>query len=242
MDIKTIKRIIYRLFPEMVADWHLPHLAKIISLPELPTEGEESDRFHPRYAANIILLDSNLVERKDVDIFQGVPLPIFGIGTNAGRLDPPAIGSIVEVAFVGGNPSLPIIRGVYAYGFALPAIKENEIKVQVRTGVYQHIDEEGNFKDVTDKLASLQCQVRKVIATNEQSYKAEKTWMGSESENVLSLLSELMATVSKLAETCSKHTHTSTQAGIQTAASSSDFASHATASRKLKIRLDTITK
>ena len=241
MDIKTIKRIIYRLFPEFTGDWHLPHLAKVVALPELPSEGEESDRFNPRYAADVILLDSNFVERKDVDIFQAVPLPVFAIGANAGRFEPPAIGSIVEVAFVQGNPSLPIIRGVYSYGFALPAIKSNESKIQVRTGVYQYIDAEGNFNDVTDKIARLECKIKQVQASSTQEYKSQKTWIGSDTENVLILLSELMSTVSELAKTCSKHTHTSTQQGSPTSTSPADFSSHTSSSNNLKKRLDQIT-
>ena len=242
MDIKTIKRIIYRLFPEFVSDWHLPHLAKIVALPELPEEGQESDRFNPRYAADVILLDSNFVERKDVDIFQAVPLPVFGIGPNAGRFEPPSVGSIVEVTFVQGNPSLPIIRGVYSYGFALPSIKQGEYKVQTQAGVYRHIDVDGNFYDVTCKLASLQCKLRQVKTSQSQEYQSPKTWIGSDKENVLTLLSETIETLINLSTLCANHAHTSTSPGSPTSASQSDFASAGAQADAIKKRLDPITK
>ncbi len=50
MDVKTIKRIIFRLFPEMTGRWHLPRWGKVTALPELPEEGDLSDRFYPHYA------------------------------------------------------------------------------------------------------------------------------------------------------------------------------------------------
>ena len=82
-----------------------------------------------------------------------------------------------------------------------------ESRNQVRDSVYQHIDDIGNFENKTDesltdiigKLAELQCETRKVTASIEQDHRSPKTWIGSDGENVLKLLSELMATVSSLA-------------------------------------------
>lgn len=157
MDVNTIKRIIYRLFPELTGNWHLPHLAKVVALPELPQGGELSDRFYPYYAADLKLLDAQLVERENVPVLQAVPLPIPGVGAQAGRLEPPAIGAIVEVGFAYGNPDKPFIRTVLGLGWELPAIKEGESRYQKRPGVYQLVDEQGNFERVTDKDDSLEC-------------------------------------------------------------------------------------
>lgn len=243
MDVTAIKRIIYRLFPELKGNWHLPHLAKVVALPELPTEGEESDRFTPRYAADIHLLDANLIERQDVDIFQAVPLPLSGIGSSAGILAPPTVGSIVEVAFIGGNPAQPIIRGVYPLGFALPAIKKGEIKLQTRTGVYRHIDERGNFQDVTDQLASLQCKLRDVVASQHQSHKSPKSWIGSDSENLFKIVSELTALTGQIATLCASHTHTTTSSGQPTSPTieAGDFSGMSSDAETIKGRVDSIT-
>ncbi|PMN68423.1 hypothetical protein [Enterovibrio norvegicus] len=162
MDVKTIKRIVLRLFPELTGDWHLPHLAKVVALPELPAGGELSERFYPHYAADIHLLDGNMVERKDVPVFQAVPLPVPGIGEHAGRLEPPAIGAIVEVAFVRGQPDKPFIRTVLGLGFKLPAINAGESRYQHREGVYQLVDDKGNFERKTDQADTLECLQQKI--------------------------------------------------------------------------------
>ena len=244
---QIIKKIVLRLFPELSAQLHLPRWAKVVALPELPVEDGErgSDAFYPRYAVDVQLLDEHGTATKS-KVLQAVPLPLNGAGDKAGQLEPPAIGSIVEIAFAYGRPDKPFIRCVLPFGWDLPAIKAGESRTQTREGVYQHIDDAGNFENKTDesltniigKLADLQCQTRKVTASIEQDHRSPKTWIGSDSENVLKLLSELMATVNALATTCASHTHGSSQAPNQ----AGDFSGQASQADGQKGRLDPITK
>ena len=249
-----INRIIRRLFPELTAKLHLPRWGEVVALPELPTvDGERgSDPFYPRYAVDVQLLDENGTATKS-KVLQAVPLPLPGAGNKAGRLEPPAIGSIVEIAFAYGRPDKPFIRTVLPFGWDLPAIKEGETRIQTREGVYQHIDDKGNFENKTDesltdiigKLAELQCKTRKVTASMEQDHRSPKTWLGSDSENVLELLSELMATVSALASTCASHTHPGIASGpdsTQPPNQAGDFNGKASEADEQKARLDPITK
>ncbi|MCS6115229.1 hypothetical protein [Shewanella baltica] len=244
---QIIKKIVLRLFPELSAQLHLPRWAKVVALPELPAEDGErgSDAFYPRYAVDVQLLDEHGTATKS-KVLQAVPLPLNGAGDKAGRLEPPAIGSIVEIAFAYGRPDKPFIRCVLPFGWDLPAIKAGESRTQTREGVYQHIDEVGNFENKTDesltdiigKLADLQCKTRKVTASIEQDHRSPKTWIGSDSENVLKLLSELMATVNALATTCASHKHGSSPAPNE----AGDFSSQASQANSQKGRLDPITK
>lgn len=249
---KVIESIVKRLFPELTGQLHLPRWGQVVAAPELPEqEGERaSDPFYPRYAVNVQLLDQNGTATKS-KILQAVPLPLSGAGKKAGWLQPPAIGAIVEIAFAYGRPDKPFIRTVLPYGWNLPAIKMGEARIQTREGVYQHIDETGNFDNQTDeslkniigKLAELECQTHKVTASAEQSHKSPKTWLGSETENVLTLLSELMATVNALATTCASHKHLGVTAGTaQTGVSdkAADFTNKATEANAQKARLDPI--
>lgn len=251
---KVIENIVRRLFPELTGQLHLPRWGKVVALPELPEKDGEraSDPFYPRYAVDVQLLDENGTATKS-KVLQAVPLPLPGAGNKAGRLEPPAIGSIVEIAFAYGRPDKPFIRVVLPFGWDLPAIKEGESRAQVRDGVYQHIDERGNFENKTDesmtniigKLAELQCKTKKVTASIEQDHRSPKTWLGSESENVLKLLSELMATVTELATTCSTHKHLGVTSGYGTTGVSdkaADFTSKGTDATAQRARLDPITK
>lgn len=251
---KVIKNIVTRMFSELTGQLHLPRWGKVVALPELPTEDGEraSDAFYPRYAVDVQLLDENGNDTKS-KVLQAVPLPLPGAGNKAGRLEPPAIGAIVEIAFAYGRPDKPFIRVVLPFGWDLPAIKEGESRVQTRNGVYQHIDEQGNFENQTDesmkniigKLAELQCKTKKVTASVEQDHRSPKTWLGSESENVLKLLSELMATVTELASTCAKHKHLGVMAGTASTGLpdiAADFTSKGSDATAQKSRLDPITK
>ncbi|KAA8674207.1 hypothetical protein [Vibrio gigantis] len=157
MDVNTIKRIIFRLFPEFTGQWHLPRWGKVVALPELPEEGDLSDRFYPHYAVDVQLLDEKGMEYEDKPPLQAIPLPVPGLGDHAGRLEPPAIGSIVELGFMFGQPDKPFIRCVLPLGFKLPGIKEGESRYQQREGVYQLVDQEGNFERKTDKDDKLEC-------------------------------------------------------------------------------------
>ncbi|EGQ7761679.1 TPA: hypothetical protein ACPJ0P_000303 [Vibrio alginolyticus] len=162
MDVNAIKRIIFRLFPELTGRWHLPRWGKVVALPELPEEGDMSDRFYPHYAVDVQLLDEKGVEFKDKSPLQAVPLPIPGVGEYAGRLEPPAIGSIVEIGFMFGQPDKPFIRCVLPLGFKLPGIKEGESRYQQRQGVYHLVDQDGNFERKTDKEDRLECLTQRI--------------------------------------------------------------------------------
>ncbi|MDX1300885.1 hypothetical protein [Photobacterium sp.] len=157
MDVNVIKRIIFRLFPELTGRWHLPRWGKVVALPELPEEGDLSDRFYPHYAVDVQLLDEKGMEYENKPPLQAVPLPVPGLGDHAGRLEPPAIGSIVELGFMFGQPDKPFIRCVLPLGFKLPGIKEGESRYQQRQGVYQLVDQDGNFERKTDKDDKLEC-------------------------------------------------------------------------------------
>tara|TARA_Y100000588_G_scaffold114713_1_gene125848 strand:- start:164 stop:859 length:696 start_codon:yes stop_codon:yes gene_type:complete len=163
MDVNVIKRIIFRLFPEFTGQWHLPRWGKVVALPELPEEGDLSDRFYPHYAVDVQLLDEKGMEYEDKPPLQAVPLPISGLGDHAGRLEPPAVGSIVELGFMFGQPDKPFIRCVLPLGFKLPGIKEGESRYQHRQGVYQLVDQDGNFERTTDKDDKLECFNQRII-------------------------------------------------------------------------------
>lgn len=76
-----------------------------------------------------------------------------------------------------------------------------------------------------------------------QFYRAPKTWIGSQSENVLGILSELMAQVISLCNTLASHTHGGVQAGSGNTAApnqSGTISGYGTNTSGIKSRLDGI--
>ncbi|NRB23802.1 MAG: hypothetical protein HRU42_09055 [Shewanella sp.] len=164
------------IFPELSANYHLPVWGKVIALPELPTEDGEraSDAFYPRYAVDVQLLDEDGNETKSPAL-EAVPLPLPGAGNKAGRLEPPAIGAIVEIGFAYGRPDKPFIRCVLPFGWDLPAIKEGESRNQVREGVYQLFDDVGNLITETDKdIRTTVGQMHQLLVKQSQEIKVLK--------------------------------------------------------------------
>ncbi len=158
-------RIINRLHPELTNKLHLPHWGRVVALPELPTNEEKvSDAFYPRYAANIQLLDEH-GEDVDIAVLEAVALPLPGVGNNAGRLEPPAINAIVEIAFAYGRADKPFIRTVLPFGFDLPTIKEGEVRTQVKDGFYNHVNAKGDIDTIANlhKLLVKQSQEIEVL-------------------------------------------------------------------------------
>lgn len=125
-------------------------------------EGDLSDRFYPHYAVDVQLLDEKSMEYEDKPPLQAVPLPVPGLGDHAGRLEPPAIGSIVELGFMFGQPDKPFIRCVLPLGFKLPGIKEGESRYQQRKGVYKLVDQKSNFERKTDQADKLECLTQQI--------------------------------------------------------------------------------
>jgi len=61
-----------------------------------------------------------------------------------------------------GQPDKPFIRCVLPLGFKLPGIKEGESRYQQRKGVYQLVDQKGNFERKTDQADKLECLAQQI--------------------------------------------------------------------------------
>ncbi|MGF1825092.1 hypothetical protein L4D17_13840 [Vibrio splendidus] len=67
-----------------------------------------------------------------------------------------------ELGFMFGQPDKPFIRCVLPLGFKLPGIKEGESRYQQRKGVYQLVDQKGNFERKTDQADKLECLAQQI--------------------------------------------------------------------------------
>ena len=123
-----IKRIIYKLFPEMQQGQHLLKYAKVINIPRDVADGEFADAFEPRFAVNIKMLDKNGNDYGP--IIESVPIPVPTASNNRGLYGFPQPGTIVAVQYAYGDPERPVIVNVYPFNANLPALGAQETLLQ----------------------------------------------------------------------------------------------------------------
>lgn len=162
MDDK-ISRIIKKHYPEIANGWHVPIWAVITTINENTHEGDLGNRYRPRYAASVRLLDKN----GDI-VVTAPPMQNIAIAGNfnssGGILMLPEPGNTVELSFAFGHPDKPYISNVLPWSVTLPDHKSGEVTVQARKGVRMHIDSAGNIQHETDrKLTQLAAELEQII-------------------------------------------------------------------------------
>ena len=136
--------------------------------------------------------------------------------------------AIVELVFAYGLPDRPFIRTVVGEGISLPPVEPGELVHQAAPGIYQRADSVGNWHRLNITTASdqntkigrdLKQRIGNIVdslAVAKQLIKVQdggKVWWGSESVNVLQILSDLIQVVADVANTASSHTHPYTDNG-----------------------------
>lgn len=151
MDIvKTIKRIINNLFPEISAGYHLPIFAEVVGVRETPKDGDLCDEFRPRYAVDVQILNEYGEPDKKWPVLKDVILSVPVAGHEMGHFAYPENGTWVEIAFAYGSPNRPFIRSVLPHRLTMPGLERGEQKWQHSAASYQRIDKDGNQERVTD--------------------------------------------------------------------------------------------
>jgi hypothetical protein len=151
MDIvKTIKRIVNNLFPEISAGYHLPIFAEVVGVRETPKQGDMCDEFRPRYAVDVQILNEYGEPDKKWPILKDVIFSVPVAGHEMGHFAYPENGTWVEIAFAYGSPDRPFIRSVLPHRLTMPGIERGEQKWQHSAASYQRIDKDGNQERVTD--------------------------------------------------------------------------------------------
>jgi hypothetical protein len=100
----AIKRIIYRLLPELEQRSHVPQLAKIVRVNDV-VHNATSTPERPHWSADVQLISA-------VD-YTPLPAPEFTAVTMTHTLErAPEAGALVVVQYINGSPHLPIITAV----------------------------------------------------------------------------------------------------------------------------------
>lgn len=199
---QTIRRIVRRLFPELTAGLHLPQWGRVEKVYPI-TAADASTRKEPLYCVDVQVLDNQGRPDTTVPVFSKVPLPATGAGESRGVFVYPKTGALVELGFILGNPDKPFIRTVLVEGCTLPSLGAADALLSMDADNYYRIDEEGSITERCTAIADR-------LATAKQRLVVEDggtLWVGNETDNVLRLLSDLMAEVITIANAAAAHNH-----------------------------------
>ncbi|WP_257274262.1 hypothetical protein [Endozoicomonas sp. SESOKO4] len=234
----AIKRIVLRLFPELSYGYHLPLLARVENITDAPKDGGTCTMERPRFAVDIQPLNQHGDDYGE--LLRDVPVSTPYAGNERGLHGLPDPGAIVEYAFAFGRPDQPYIRNTLPVGLELPTVDKDEARWQKSATIYQGYDSADNWhratpeniKDSAGKIRECQAQVKQLL-------KSPKTWLGSDTENVLRILSDALSETASALNVIANHTHP----GVGRPNESGAISGHASNINSTKSdRLDPITE
>ena len=223
-----IKRIVLSCFPELGSGYHLPMLGRVEAVSNPPVSGATCTQADPRYAVSIQPLDNQLQPRGEV--LQDLVLSVPWAGQQRGFFALPDPGCIVEFCFAYGLPNLIQVRGVIPWGLELPPLDVGASRWQAGPDAYSACDAAGHWTQEADSLESR--------ARSSQALRSPKTWIGSDQENLLAIVSELAEAVADTLDVLATHTHAGPGTPPDQAA---NVTAQSQALQAIKSRLDAIT-
>ena len=124
---QAIKRLIQRYFPELSERKHLPQLARIEKIYDLPSGGAAiSTAFRPLKAADVQLLNPLTGEPLAVPVFQQVTLGT-GQASDHGLLNEPAPGMHCLIQYIDGLNSHAVITNLLPWQSLVPEHKRTDV-------------------------------------------------------------------------------------------------------------------
>jgi hypothetical protein len=239
MDIeKQIKRIVKRLWTELTGDLHLPQWGRVVALHQIdaPVKFTPSE---PHYCVDVQVLNRQGKDDTAVPVLTKVPLPATGAGEQRGFFCYPKVGALVELSFILGQVNKPFIRSVFVEGVTLPALQENDTLLSKDATNYYRIDSTDSITERCQNIADRWAKVKQRLVVKNGG----KVWVGNETDNTLTLVSELMGEVIKIADALATHKHGGVMGGsasTSTADNAGIYSSASSATGTLKGKLDAI--
>ena len=127
---QAVKRLILRHFPELGERKHLPQLARIENIYDLPTHGSKiSTPFRPYKAADIQLINPHTYEPLNVPIFEQVTLAT-GQASEAGLINEAKPGMFCLIQYIDGLNSAPIITSILPWQSLVPKHKHTDVSLK----------------------------------------------------------------------------------------------------------------
>ncbi len=234
-----VKRVIFRLFPELKSKLHLPQWGKIIQVYAVE-KPEDSTQLEPLYCVDIKLLDSTGREKDNFPTYEKISLPATGAGNQRGIYAYPNVGSLVELGFILGEQDKPFVKTVLIQHRTIPALSVNDVLISQDENNYLRVAGDGNITEQCQAVAQRIAKLKQHCVVKDGG----TVWLGSESENVLNLLSEVSQQLINVSNALANHQHPEVRTGsgsTQAPNNASAYSSASSSTSNIKSRLDTIT-
>ena len=126
----AFRRLVFRFFPELAQRKHLPQLARIEKVYDLPVgNAQVSTAFRAQKAADIQLLDAVTGDPLTVPVFEQVTLAT-GQGNEHGLFVEPTPGMQCLIQYIDGLDSIPVITSILPWQTLVPDNRSSDVTLQ----------------------------------------------------------------------------------------------------------------
>ena len=162
----AIKRLILRYFPELGQRKHLPQLARIERIYDIPATATISSAFRPLKAADVQLLNPLSGEPLTVPVFQQVTLGT-GQAPDHGLLNEPTPGMHCLIQYIDGLNSHPVITSLLPWQSLVPEHKRTDVTLQ-QSSRSKLQGRDGNWHIKTDSEITQTSDTSKIKSRNHE--------------------------------------------------------------------------
>ena len=174
----AIKRLVLRYFPELGQRKHLPQLARIERIYDIPATATISTVFRPLKAADVQLLNPLTGEPLAVPVFQQVTLGT-GQASDHGLLNEPAPGMHCLIQYIDGLTSHAVITNLLPWQSLVPEHKRTDVTLQQNSRSKLQ-GRDGNWHIKTDSEITQTSDTSKIKSRNhEEIYHQRSTYIAT---------------------------------------------------------------
>lgn len=169
----AIKRLVLRYFPELGQRKHLPQLARIERIYDIPATATISTAFRPLKAADVQLLNPLTGEPLAVPVFQQVTLGT-GQASDRGLLNEPTPGMHCLIQYIDGLNSHAVITNLLPWQSLVPEHKRTDVTLQ-QSNRSKIQGRDGNWHTTTDGEITQTSDSSKIKTRNREEIYHQRT-------------------------------------------------------------------
>jgi hypothetical protein len=161
---QAVKRIVERFWPDLRQRKHVPQLARIKEINDMPTNDPKiSTEFRAYKSVDIQLLNPVTKEPLTTSVFKQVPLAVGVNAGESGTFVEPKRGMLCLIQYIDGLDSMPVITNLLPFNQLIPDHQNNDVSLQQsrRSGLF---GKNGNWLFKTDGSIDQQSQSSSVKA------------------------------------------------------------------------------